>query len=262
LKYNIDKNNLSKVFYYIKNEINENEDKILELIKIDNKYNKMQVNLEMFMEIINNLEHEEIEVDKEQKIYIRYNGNPCITLNLSILAILTKTKIILDFNNCMLGINTLLIRIVNNILKKLDTDELIFICDNNDLQLSNVDKIICIDDINKYNQYMREKNSKVRFYSLNYLDFYNDTAELEDLAELIYKYAEDNQISIESYSELEPEEAVQMIKRGLGSNVVVLTNNMETKQVFESNIKNKKLYINQNPFKKERQIINKEILYM
>lgn len=189
---------------------------------------------------------------------IEYNGNPYITLNLSLLSIITKTTIILNFKQNMLGINTLIIKSINKILSNFDTDNLIYIKNNQENNIE-INKIICIDDIHRYDAYVREKNDKVKFYSLNYLDLYRDSDEFDDITQLIYKYAEENLIPVESYAEFEPEEAVEMIQTGFGESVVLLTNNKQIKQIFEKNIKNKKIYVNKNPFKKEIKIIKKDI---
>lgn len=258
MKYNISNENLSNLFFEIQRVL-ENKNEILkELQKIDSKYCRAKINLEEMTNILNKLKFEKIDIQKEQKINIRYNGNPLITLNLSLLAILTKSIIVLDVDN-FIGINSLIIETVNNVLNKFETEKLIFMNSNNQEEL---DKIICIDDINKYNEYLREKNIKAKFYSFNYLDFYSDSDEFEMVEELIYKLAEENQIPIESYSELSTEEAVQMMRNGLGKCAAVLTNNMETKKVFEENLKEKKLYINKNPFDSEIKLISKDIILM
>ena len=174
-------------------------------------------------------------------------------MNLCILAILTQNTIILDYEENFRGINTFIIQTINNLL----THKLVCLTKES----IRVDKIIVIDDINKYN-YLCQTNSNIKFYSYNYIDFYSDCDEYEEIQEMIYKYAEENQISIESYSELEVENAIQMIKSGLGKIAVVLTNNNETMQEFKEKIKNEELYINKNPFKENIRLINKEIFNM
>lgn len=259
MEYNINNNNLAKVMTNIENKINDEIELIKQLIEIDNKYCKMKVNLENFKKIIEKFKYEKIDLQKEQKVLIHYNGNPCITINLCLLGILTQNIIILDCDSNMLGTNKFIVEIINNTLKDFQTDDFIYLLDDNNEEF--IDKIICIDNINKYNSYLRVKKSNVKFYSLNYLDFYSDSEDFQELTELIYSFAEENQISIESYSELEINEAIQMIKNGLGQDVIILTNKKETKEIFEKNIKNKKLYINKNPFIQEVRLLNKEILY-
>lgn len=258
MNYNIYNNNISKLILTIKNELKGNKQIIEELLKIDCQHCKIKTNLEMLENMLEELKNEKIDIQTGQTVLINYNGNPCITLNLSILAILTQNTIILDNNKNMLGINSFIIETVNNTLKNYKTDKLIYLSEN--YNPKEIDKIICIDNINKYNRYLQEKNKKVKFYSFNYIDFYNDSDEFEEIEELIYKYAENNEIHIESYSELDINEAIPMILTGLGTNVVVLTNKEKTKEIFEKNIKNKKIYINKNPFDQNIKLINKKIL--
>ena len=234
--------------------IKENNKIIEELLEIDNKYNKTKIDVNMLIEIIQKFKDEKIDKQGQHTIKIIYNGNPCITMNLCILAILTQNIIILDWEESFQGINTFIIQTINNLL----THKLV----STTKEAINVEKIIVIDDINKYNNYLCKTSLNIKFYSLNYINFYSDCDEYEEIKELIYKYANENQIPIESYSELELEEAIQMIKSGEGKIAVVLTKNNETKQKFKEKIKNKELYINKNPFKENIRLINKEIFNM
>ena len=259
MKYNINKNNLPNILDNIKKEILENHIEIDELLKLDYKYCKFKIDLKTLEIIVDKLKNEMLNTEEEQTIIVNYNGNPYLTLNLSILAILTKTTLILDFDENMLGTNNFIIEIINNILKNFETDRLIFNLNKIDKERQNVDKIICIDDINKYNTYLCEKRENVKFYRHNYIDFYCNSDKFDDITDLIYKYAENNMIPIESYSELDLNEAVKMIKNGLGKMIILLTDDEETKEVFENNIKDKKIYTNTNPFSQDIKIINREI---
>lgn len=259
MNYNINNNNLSKVLFNIEKQIKQNSKIIKDLLEIDYKYCKTNVNVDKLINILNNLKNEKIDIQKEQKICIKYNGDPCITLNLSILAILTKSTIILDCNEYMIGINTIITEIVNSTLNDFKTDKLVLLKNSSQKELEDIEKIICIDNINQYNEYLR-KNINAKFYSFNYLDFYSDSEEFEEIEELIYKYAEKNQVEIENYSELDSNEAVEMMVNGIGQAIVILTKNKEIQENFEQSIKNKKIYINKNPFEGNVKLINKEIL--
>jgi len=242
------------IFENLEKSIKQNTQTIEELLKIDNQYNKTKINVNMLIEVIQKFKNEKIEKQEQQTTKFIYNGNPYITMNLSILAILTQNTIILDYEDNMRGINSFIIQTVNNLLK----NKLIYVA-NEEIK---ADKIICIDDINKYNRYLQQAKINIKFYSHNYIDFYSDCDEYEEIQDLIYKYADENQISIEVYSELEVTQAIQMMKKGLGKIVVVLTKNNETKQSFQEQITDKKLYINKNPFKENIRLINKEIFKM
>ena len=259
MKYNITNSNLSKVFTDLEKELEKNNETIEKILKIDKNYCKSKTNIKILKEVIEDLKEEKLDIQQEQKITISYNGNPSLTLNLCILAILVKNTVVLDYGDNWKGINLFIIQIVNNVLKNYKTEDLIYIKNN---KQDDSNKIICIDDINKYNSYLREKNKNVKFCSFNYLDFYSDCDEYEEIKELIYKVAEENQIQIEGYSELEAKEAVQIMKNGFGTMVVVLTNSKDTEQIFKANIKNKKLYINKNPFKENIRLLDKKVLFM
>lgn len=126
MRYNINNNNFQNVMKKIREFLEDSNYEINELLKIDYKYCKIKVDLEMLKQLIEEMKKEKIEESNEQKIKIRYNGNPYITLNISILAILTKTIIYFDCNQNMLGINRFIIRIVNSILEDFNTDKLIY----------------------------------------------------------------------------------------------------------------------------------------
>ena len=259
MKYNINEDNIIKLLTNIQNQIKKKKEIIEQLQKIDNKYCKIKIDFEQLYEILDKFKNEKIETFQKPKILITYNGDPYITLNLSIIAIITQSIVILDYNENMIGINSIIIDIINDCLNNYETDKLIYSYNKTE-QIKNIDKIICIDDINKYNLYRKEKNEIVKFYSLNYIDFYCDNDEFEEIKQLIYKFCENNEIPIEIYSELNIKEATPMIKNGLGNTVVILTNNEKTKKYFEKNINNKELYINKNPFNKSKRIINKDII--
>lgn len=256
LKCNNSNNNLEQLFYRIEKELEENEAVLNKLLEIDAKYAKFNVEFEELKQIINKFKNQKAMLEKDRKIKIHYNGNPYITLNLCILSIITNVTLFLEFNNYMLGVNTLIVKIINNILNDFNMAHLIHISQSTE---ENLEKIICIDDINLYNSYVRDKNEKVKFYSLEYTDFYCDTSEFEELVELIYQYVEERQIPLEVYSELDVEEAVSAINNGIGKRVVLISNSEYTKEVFLRNIKDKKLYINKQPFNQKIMLLDKEI---
>ena len=259
MKYNINNNNIYELLSKIKETIQDKKINMESLLEIDYKYSNFKVDISILNKIIEKFQKEKINIDKEQKVIVHYNGNPYLTLNLSILAILTKTILILEFDEYMLGINSFITKIINFALNELQTENLIFIAKRDDKLSTNIDKIICIDDINTYNKYLYNKIENVQFIPFNYIDFYCDSESLEELSELIYKYGENNLISIESYSEFEISEAIEKIKEGHGKKLVLLTDKEDTKERFKNTIKSKEIYINKNPFDTDICILDKEI---
>ena len=157
MKYNINEENIIKLLTNIQNQIKKKKEIIEQLQKIDNKYCKIKIDFEQLYEILDKFKNEKIETFQKPKILITYNGDPYITLNLSIIAIITQSIVVLDYNECMIGVNSIIIDIINDCLNNYETDKLIYSYNKTE-QIKNIDKIICIDDINKYNLYKKEKN--------------------------------------------------------------------------------------------------------
>lgn len=258
MRYNINNNNFPNLIRRIIEFLDDSKYEINELLKIDYKYSKMKVDLESLKKLLEDLKNEKIGETQEQKIKIIYNGNPYITLNISILAILTKTRVYFTCNQNMLGINTCIVNIVNEILNDFNTEKLLYLENNENEDIGEFDKKICIDDINQYNNYLLNNDKKARFYAFEYVDLFYDTDEFDDLLQLMYDYGEMNQVPIESYSEFDTVEAMELMARGYGNSVVVLTNNNNTKKMFQDLIKKKRLFINKNPYR-EKIIILKDI---
>ena len=81
---------------------------------------------------------------------------------------------------------------------------------------------------------------------------YSDTKGLEKLQEPIYIYANENQYEIEILYEENIDDVIEIINSDDFANVaVLLTRDHQSKEKFEANIKNKEIYVNDNPFKKE-----------
>ena len=123
MKYNITNSNLSKVFTDLEKELEKNNETIEKILKIDKNYCKSKTNIKILKDVVEGLKEEKLDIQQEQKITISYNGNPSLTLNLCILAILLKNTVVLDYGDNWKGINLFIIQIVNNVLKNYKTEE-------------------------------------------------------------------------------------------------------------------------------------------
>ncbi len=244
----------------IKSEIFLKRKEIEKIKKIDSKYCKMKFE---FSELINIIEKIKTKgYTAKTKIssttnFIKYNGNPYITLNICILAIIEQISITLDCSDNMLGTNNIIVDIINLILGRYKIKNRIYLFSNmpiEEVQKQNI--VIVIDDINKYNFYKRKKIQNLFFYSLNSIDIYCDSEEFDDLLDIIYKYADNNAIMIESYSELNIEEAIAMIENSFNKILIILTKNEKTKQEFKKLANQKQIYINENPFDNNYKLID------
>lgn len=112
------------------------------------------------------------------------------------------------------------------------------------------DQIIVIGDTTVYQ--MIALNEKIKFYPYNNIGLYCNSEKLNKLQEAIYIYANENEYEIEIYYEDNINEVIKMINYDETKDIaILLTENEQNKKLFESRIKEKAIFVNENPFKKE-----------
>ena len=191
----------------------------------------------------------------ETNLFVSFNGNPYLLLEVCLFSIMTQTKVTIDVNDIMLGVNTILIKLTNTVLEDYKIKDLIKLSNNtniNDLKENKFDKIICIDNINEYEYYKRSGIENVVYYPINATDIFCDDEELEELQYKIYEYAREYGIDLENYSDIQIDKVIEIINNySEFAKVVLLTKSEDTKNKFKQSIKNKQLYINENPYKQD-----------
>ena len=230
----------------IQREIVNHKSELKEIEKIDLKYDKINIQINNLLDIIEEYKGKEIEKRKEKITYI-CNGNPYIVLNLIMIAIIKGLDIKINIDNVMTGVNKYILKLINNILKKNKIDIKIELTQNIDGE-----KLIFIERINDFNI---SKNTKkeVCFVAYQGIDIYSESEEFEELYEKIYNYAIDMNIDIDIF---EDEGIEAMLKYGKGSKKLILTNREEIKDQY----KYKDIYINENPFKNEKIIFDNDLI--
>jgi len=163
------------------------------------------------------------------------------------IAIIKNIDIEINIDNTMLGINKLLINIINKVLKE------------NRLQIKVElveevigEKLVFIDRINEFN-IMKDKTEKIKFIPYEGIDMYLDNEEFEELYEKIYNYAIDMNIDVDIFDD---ESIETMVKYGKSKRKIILTKNKEIINKYRQ----KDIYINENPFKEEENIFDKEMI--
>lgn len=229
----------------IKKEIISNKEEIKKLEEIDNKYSKNKIQLENITKIVEYYKTKEIE-NLNEELYVYCNGNTYIVLNLAMIAIIKNISMKINIDDNMLGVNKLIIEIINKILKENRINIKIEITE----KLNNSEKIIFIDRINDFN-IIKNKNKKHIPYES--IDIYSEENEYEELFEKIYEYAIDMNIDIDIFDD---EGIESMLKYGKGKNKLILT---KDKNIIER-YKEKNIYINENPFKQEKIIFDENMI--
>ncbi len=262
----INKDRYKKILNDIMLEIKDNKEEFKRINDIDKNIYDTNIDIEKLVNIIKNSQEEELILNKDSKnILISYYGSPYITLELCIEAVKTNNKLILAIEDYMLGINKLIVNIVQNILNDYRIENKIFIfnlLDKNVIaQNTEIDKVICIGNKNTFELYKKIQISNLIYYPFNNIDLYCDTDELEELQEMIYQYAEKNFIDLEIYDEFENiNRAVEYLnKYGNKFCTVLLTKSKEKEEIFRNNIISKYIFVNENPFGKYEFNIDKYI---
>ena len=234
-------------------EIKENENTIKSLNEIDRKYYDKLVNIEDFIKIIESYKDKKQE-KLNKNILCIYNGNPEITLKLCLEAIILQTNFILDTQDFMVGINKIIVELVNNILKESNTELFLF----NLLTISEikkleekVDKVLCIGNTNEFIKLSGQELYKWDFYTYKSLELYCENDELEELQKLIYDYSMTNQYEVEVFVKDNIENIIGQINEfGNGYCAVLLSKNKEHIKLFEEKIDAEFVCINENPYNK------------
>ena len=256
---NIELNYSNIIFEKIKNElkseINDNKSILLKANDIDLGVIKKHINLERITEIIDSYSLEEENKKITNTIAVVYNGNPYVTINLCMQAISSKNKVILFYDDFMLGVNSVLIAIIQKVLKEYKLNDLVLAKElskniNFEKLASQILKIVVIG---KTNFYERLKIENKVFFPSNNSVLYCDNDKFEEIKNAIYEYSMGTQEELEIVKDENLESLIKTINQDEYSNIViVLSENSMTQDLFEKNILNKKVYINKNPFKDEK----------
>ena len=102
-----------------------------------------------------------------------------------------------------------------------------------------------------------DKIENLKFVPFKNMAIYTEDLKYEEIQHELYKYALTNGIEVEVYDDIEAEEFIECMELdNITENVVVLTEKENTKKIIQEQIKNKKIYVNKNPFKNENFKIN------
>lgn len=254
-RYTLTENTLNDFINKLKELIKENSNLIMDANKDDIKHNKKQIKVKELVEIVEKYRRKEcILKDDERKIVI-YKGDPYLTLHICMQAITQRTKVLLIEENFMLGVNAVLLQIIEKLLKEYNISNLINKFDDfNSKDFGKIksfyDEVIVIGNTTIYQ--MLENEDNVKFYPYNNIALYCDSDELEMLQEAIYVYANENQYETEIIYTENFDEVIELINcDDTKSIAVLLTKDDSKRERFFYDIKNKEIFVNENPFKKE-----------
>ena len=256
-KNRLTSNTINSFLEKLKEFITENKDLINKANKIDLTHNKKQIKLKEFERIIESYKNTEISPKKENKRKIViYKGDPYITLHICIQAFIQNTKVVMLNQHFMNGVNSIILRIFEKLSYELGLSSLV---DNfyeftisRYLEINRYyDETIVIGDSAIY-QLIAQKENNIKFYPYNNIAVYCESESLKQLEEAIFISANENKYEIEIIPVDDIDDAIEMInKDNFKSIALLITENDKNRERFFYEIKNKEIFVNENPFKKE-----------
>lgn len=241
----------------LKELMQNNKELISEANKIDLLHNKKQIKLNEFENIIECYKKTEILPENERKRKIVfYRGDPYLTLHICLQAFIQNTKVMIFNQNFMKGVNSVVFEIFNKALDEFGVRNLIDTF--NEFSLKHYqeikkyyDKTIVIGDTCIY-QLLEKDSNNIQFYPYNNIAVYCEEERLKQLEEAIFIYANENQYEIEVFENDNIDNVIEVINKDKFKSIAVLiTQSDENREKFFTEIKNKEIFVNENPFKKD-----------
>ena len=250
-------NRINSFLDKLKEIIRKNKELINDANKIDLSHNKKQIKLKEFENIIESYKNTEILTEKESKRKIViYKGDPYLTLHICLQAVIQNTNLVIINQQFMNGVNSVVIGIFDKLLDEFGVSNLIdsfneFSINHYSEIKKYYDETIVIGDSCVY-QLLSKTEKNVRFYPYNNIAVYCEDDKLKQLEEAIFIYANENQYEIEVVGADALEEAIERINKDEFKSIAVLiTQSNENRERFFYEIKNKEIFVNENPFKKD-----------
>ena len=262
----MEKSKKENVLNKIIKRIKEEEKNIYKANQIDRNHYKMKININRFIQITENLKEKEIGEFLDENVMVTHNGNPYMTYILAIKAICSNTNLEICVNETMLGTNSVIVKIIEEVLKELKIDIQITVIRNLDIEKLKNEKnirIIILQDKAQYSKLLRAKVPNVYYQPIYNVALYIDDEEFEEIKQDIIQYCNENFIEIEIYEADDIEDAIEQMRAdNEGEYALILTKekvNMDKIKEMKD-MENIDMYINKNILTDlEERIINKKI---
>ncbi len=202
-------NLLNKIIKRMKEE----EKNIYKANQIDKQHYKMKVNINRFIQIAENIKEKDMGEFTDENVIITHNGNPYMTYLLAIKAICSNTNLTICVNETMLGTNSVIAKIIEEVLKELKIDIHITVIRTLDIEtLKKEIKIIVLQDKAQYSKLLKAKIQNVYYRPIYNVALYIDDEEFEDIQQDIIRYCDENFIEIEIYDAKNIEDAIEQLE--------------------------------------------------
>lgn len=258
--YTFDEEKVLKIILEFKKQFANNTSVINKAISTDEMLSLTKLDITLLKNTFNNtdipiVQSNKMIVDGIGNIGVIYNGNPYLTLYLSLAALRTHNKICFFVNDSCLATNNLLVNMLNKIIEKFNYGKDIIklyngISEKEIIESENLfNMFLYIGDKHEYIKFKKKTSIPITYSGYESAIFYIETAEkFNNTLVEINNYVFKHNIGVETYRN-DHIEAVESINENSNNDLVVLfTPNKSTAQYFVENVRCKKLVINKNPF--------------
>lgn len=256
-RYALTSSLLKEILFELKKKIVAKKDLIISANKTDVRLSKKQIKIKELLKIIDSYEDSECIMNSDERKMVIYKGDPYITMHVCLQALTLRNKILIVQNNFMYGVNEVLFKIIETIFKDYNITNLITYC--NDYTTKDIfslkkmfDEIVVIGDTTFYQQLIDDDELNIKFYPYNNICIYSDDKEFDKLQEAIFIYANENQYEMDVIYEDDIDAVIQEINANKFLDIaILLTKDNTNKELFETLIEGKQVFVNENPFKQE-----------
>ena len=253
----IDTNVLNRIIESFKKAILDNKEIFIDLYNIDIKNCKQTIKIDSILTLLDLYKNVDIDKRREKDVVIvSYYGSPYITINLCIESLIQNRTIIALIEDSMIGVNKLLINVFNKVLKEYRINKMIELFNLiKEQEIKHIEKyvneIICIGNTNTYYEYKKLNFRKIRYIPFRNMAIYCNDDEYLGIQSTLYEFAKMNSIETEIYEE-DLDEFIDCVNLDNKlENIVVFSKSKDIIDKVKNNIKNRRIYVNENPFKED-----------
>lgn len=260
-KFKVSTDIFRKILRDLKSEIKENKKEIKKLNEIDYEYNKKVVYIDKIIEAIDYFSEKEVCDKGTKNVIVAYYGDPCVTIQVCLSALLNCQMVNLVIDDLCLGVNKLIVELYKEILKEYKIFDIVSFSNydgKEDIEENAkiIDKMYCLGDKNLYTVCKNISDLDIEYIPFNVIDIYCEDEDLYDLAREVFNCCYEGGIEAEIHEDMPFDETVEFLNE-YGENYcsVILTKNEEYMKRFKEEVKSKYVFINENPFKTNINIV-------
>lgn len=227
---------------------------IYEAISRDFKENDFKIEFDKFLDVFDKMA--KVNDNKETKVItVIYNGNPYITLELALMAVINNTNLILISENIMKNLNSQIIDIMKNIIEEMNLRIIIKWYPDGDIdkisEIENIaNKVVFLGDKRIYRKLKNRVNIPVVYNGYGSIIIYTDNQdEFEEEIYNIKDYAVENNISVNIYSDEIDEDIKYINKDGINYISIIFSDDISKINKFKEIVQSDYILVNNSQIK-------------